>query len=151
MKAKAGEPLVQAPEIQAVNEAEGPVVIKLTLPGELYAEYKDLADKQELTPAELMIHRLSRCRTHSSVRSLYFSQQQLSRLEQLLQKRPIENSEQALALMTAAFSFQLGEFPPVPLTPAQAKRIHLGAFGGQTAYDRLCYIVQGAVSKMTGA
>lgn len=142
----------KAPEPTAINEQEGPVtVIKLTIPAELYEEYKQLAEKQGLTPAELMAHRLVRCKSHSSIRSIYFSASQLQQLEQLLQKRPIESSDQALALITGAFSFRVGDFPPVPITPAQAKRIHLGATRGQNAYDRLCYVVQGAVSKMTGA
>lgn len=146
-----GRPRKAAPEAEAVNESEGPVVVKLTIPADLYAEYKDLAEKQDLTPAELMIHRLDRCRSHSSIRSIYFSTSQLQRLETRLQKRPIETAEQALALLDTAFSFTVGDLPPVPITPQQAKRIHLGAFGGQSAHDRLSYIVQGAIAKATGA
>ena len=149
MKAKTAE-LVQAPS-EAINEDEGPVVVKLILHPDTYREYKELAEKQDLTAAELMAHRLTRCKDHSSIRSLYFSSSQVARLEQLLQKRPLETAEQAISLVAAAFSFRVGDFPPVPISPSQSKRIHMGAFSGQTPYDRLCYIVQGAVAKMTGA
>jgi hypothetical protein len=149
-KKQAEEP-VEAPVVEAVNEAEGPVVVKLTVPRELYQEYADLASKQDLTPAELMIHRLNRCKSHTSIRSIYFSTSQLTQLEGLLQKRPVESAEHALALISAMASVRIGDFPPIPISAHQAKRIYLGAIGGQTPYDRLCMIVQGAVARATGA
>jgi hypothetical protein len=142
------EPRVEA---AAINEDEGPVVVKLTIPRDIYDQYADLAEKQDLTPADLMVHRLTRCRNHASIRSLYFSTSQLQQLETVMQKRPIETAEQAITLIQSAFSFRVGELPPIPITPTQAKRLHLSAYGGQTPYDRICYVVQGAVAKATGA
>lgn len=150
MPRKKATAAVEAPEAPAVNEGEGPVVLKLVIPRDLYAEYEEAAQKQDLTTAELIVHRLQRCKTHSSIRSAYFSTSQLARLEQILQKRPIEDAEHALALIKTAMSVRIDSFDPVPISHMQAKRIHLGAFGGQTPYDRLCYIVQGAIAKATG-
>lgn len=150
MRTKTVEP-VEVPAPAVVNPDEGPVVIQLTIPRELYNQYKDLADGQDLTVAELMTHRLTRCQSHSSIRSIYFSTTQVQQLEQLFQKRPLETPDQVLASIKAAFQFSVGELPPIPITPLQAKRIHIGTPRGQTPYDRLCYVVQGAVSKMTGA
>lgn len=146
----AGKPKQTESEVVAINESEGPVVVKLAIPAELYLEYKSLADAQDLTPAELILHRLQRCSGHSSIRSLYFSTSQLSQLEALLQKRPISTSEQALALLTSALSVRIGDFPPVPISAQQAKRLEMGAYGGLNTYERLCQIVGGAIAKATG-
>lgn len=144
------KPISDSTAVIAVNEEEGPVIVKLALPPELYAQYEEVASKQDLTPAELMLHRLNRCATHSSIRSLYFSESQLRQLEAILQKRPIETSEHAIALLVSMLSVRVGDFEPVPISASQAKRIHLGAIGGQSPYDKLCQIVQGAIAKATG-
>ena len=135
----------------AINESEGPVVLKLTIPGELYSFYSDLAENQELTVADLMLHRLQRCKGHTSLRSLYFSETQLRALEGVLQKRPIETADQAVSTISAAFQVKVGDFEPVPITANQAKRIRLGAIGGMTVQEKLAQIVQGAIAKATGA
>lgn len=136
-------------EIAAVNEEEGPVVIRLNIPRDLYASYAALAEKQGLTPAELMQHRLERCSSHSSIRPLYFPDSQRAQLETLLQKRPVETPEQALALLAGALSVGVGELA-VPITPAQAKRLKLSAYAGMTVQDRLTQIVQTALARSLG-
>lgn len=137
-------------EAPAVNEDEVPVVLKLSIPQELYAEYEKLAAAQSLTVTELVMHRLRRCRDHNSLRPLYFTDSQRSSLENLLQKRPIETAEQALALLNAALSIRIGEFPPIPLSAQQVKRIGMSGYAGQSAEERLSQIVQSAISKAVG-
>lgn len=136
--------------LEAINEDEGPVVLKLTIPQELYNEYKQVADSQELSVSELMLHRLQRCAGHSSIRSLYFHTSHLVQLENLLQKRPLETPDQAVALLASALSIRLGDFPPVPVTAAQAKRLKMGAYGGKTEYEHVAQIISAAVAKATG-
>lgn len=136
--------------VEAVNENEGPVVLKLNIPQDLYNTYKELADGQDLTVAELMVHRLTRCVDHSSIRSLYFPTSQLVQLEDLLQKRPIGTSEQAMALIRSALTIRVGDFPPVPITAQQAKRLAMGAYGGKNVIDHVNSVVQKAVSAATG-
>lgn len=134
----------------AVNEAEVPKIIKLAIPADLYEEYKQLAEAQQLTVAELMVDRLRRCRTHSSIRSLYFPTSQLTQLESLLQKRPIESPDHALTLVKNLLAVPVEGFQPVPISAAQAKRLSMGAYGGMTVQDHLNRIVQGAISKAVG-
>lgn len=134
----------------AVNEAEVPVVIKLAIPPDLYTVYESLSAAQGLTPAELMLHRLRRCSNHSSIRSLYFTETQVRQLESLLQRRPIETTDQALLLISKLVSVQIGDFEPVQLSAEQVKRIHIGAYGGQTPQSKLEGIVKGAISKAVG-
>lgn len=137
-------------EAPAINEGEGPVVLKLTIPLDLYAEYEGLASKQGLTVAELVLHRLRRCKDHNSLRPLYFTDTQRAQLETILQKRPLELSEQALTLLTTMLSLRVGELPPIQLTAQQIKRIQMGGYAGQTPEQRLAGIVQGAISKAYG-
>lgn len=134
----------------AINEDEGPVVLKLSIPADLYAEYEDLAYTQQLTVAELMLDRIKRCKGHSSIRSLYFTTLQLSQLEGILQKRPIADSTHALALLQAALSVRVGDFEPIPISASQAKRLALAAYGGLTVQDHLARVIQGAIAKATG-
>ena len=134
----------------AINEADIPVIVKLAIPPDLYAMYESLAEVQSLTAAELILHRLQRCAAHSSIRSLYFSESQLRQLEAALQKRPIETAEQALALIKKLISVRISDFEPISISAEQAKRIHLGAYGGITPQDKLRGIVIAAVSKATG-
>lgn len=148
-----GRPRKDEPELgneAAINESEVPVVVKLAIPPDLYALYEALASAQDLKPTELMLHRLQRCASHSSIRSLYFSESQLRQLEVTLQKKPIDSAEQAIALITKLLSVKIGDFEPVPLSAEQAKRIHLGAYGGMTPQEKLQGIVQSAVSKAVG-
>lgn len=133
----------------AINEDEGPVVVRLNLPPELYAKYAELAEKQGLTPAELLQNRLERCVEHSSLRPLYFSDSQRAQLENLIQKRPLETAEQVLPLLSSLLTFKVGEFE-VPITNAQARRLQLSAYANMTVEDRLVQIVQGALSKSLG-
>lgn len=137
-------------EAPAVNEDEGPIVLRVSIPRDLYAEYEGSAQKQGLTVAELVLHRMRRCRDHNGLRPLYFTDLQRGQLEQLLQKRPLETAEQALALLTTCMSIRIGEFPPIPITAQQVKRIEMSAYGGKTVQDRLAGIVQGAISKAVG-
>lgn len=137
--------------IKAVNEAEGPVVVKLAIPADLYEQYQELAGKQGVSPAELMLNRLERCVLHSSIRHLYFSEFQVRQLELILQKRPLDSTELALSTAAAAFKFRIDQFDPISISSIQAKRLHLAAYGGKTAYDHLCLVVQGAIAKATGA
>lgn len=134
----------------AVNEADIPIIVKLAIPPDLYALYESLAEVQNLTAAELLLHRLQRCATHSSIRSLYFSESQLRQLEAALQKRPIETAEQALALINKLISVRISDFEPITISAEQAKRIHLGAYGGLTPQDKLRGIVIAAIGKATG-
>lgn len=147
-------PKVYKPELgneqPAVNEADLPVVLKLSIPQELYAEYETAASKQGLTVTELMMHRLRRCKDHNGLRTLFFTDSQRGLLEQLLQKRPLESAEQALSLLTACMSVRIGEFAPIPLTAQQVKRLEMSAYGGKSVHERLAGIVQGAVSKAVG-
>ena len=46
-------------EAPAVNEAELPVQIRLSIPRELYDEYEKIAGNQGLTVTELVMHRNS--------------------------------------------------------------------------------------------
>lgn len=137
-------------EAPAVNEDEGPVTVKISITRELYDEYSTLAEKQGLTPAELMLHRLKRCVAHSSIRSIYLPESQVRQVEGILQRRPLETSDQLLALMTEAFRFRIDGFEPIQITPQRAKRIHLGAIGGQTPQQRLEMIIDAALVKATG-
>ncbi len=137
--------------VRAINEDEpAPVVLKLTLPAELYAQFEEMADGQDLTVAELMVHRLTRCVDHSSIRSLYFSESQVRQLEAVLQTRPLDDPIKALASITSWFKFRINEFEPVQVTAQQAKRIHLGAYTGVSAQEHLHRIIVGAVAKATG-
>lgn len=142
-KIRASEPSL------AVNEDEGPAVVRLNLTRELYDKYVALAEKQDLTPAELMQSRLERCVEHSSLRPLYFSDSQRSQLEALIQKRPLENAEQVIPLLVNLFTFKVGDFE-VPITPAQARRLQMAAYASMTVEDRLIQIVQGALSRALG-
>ena len=136
--------------VAAINEAEIPVIVKLALSPELYAEYEELASVQQLTVAELILDRLTRCKTHASIRSLYFHTSQLAQLENILAKRPIESAEHALVLLRNALTIRIGEFEPIPITAQQAKRLALSAYGGLTVQERLNQIVQPAISKAVG-
>jgi hypothetical protein len=150
----AGEKVAHKPErgneAPAVNEAELPVTIRLAIPRDLYADYESAAAKQGLTVTELIMHRLYRCKDHNSLRPLYFSDSQRGALETLLQKRPIENAEQALATLNANLHVRISDFPAIPLTPQQVKRIGMGGYAGQTAEQRLIQIVQAAIAKGYG-
>ena len=137
-------------EAPAVNEAELPVQIRLSIPRELYDEYEKIAGNQGLTVTELVMHRLYRCKDHNSIRPLYFADTQRGQLELLLQKRPLETAEQALALLGTSFSVRIGDFPPIPLSAQQVKRIGMGGYAGMTAEQRLTQIVQSAISKAVG-
>lgn len=137
-------------EAPALNEGEVPQIIKLAVPPDLYAEYEELAQKQGLTVAELMIHRLQRCKDHISVRPLYFTDAQRTRLEALIGKRPLDTTELALSAVSAAFKVRIDQFDPISLTVNQVRRIHMGAIGGQTPQDKLEFIITRAVSKETG-
>lgn len=135
----------------AINEDEGPVVIKITIPAEVYATYSELADSQELTVGELMAHRLARCADHSSIRSLYFTESQVRQLEAILQTKPLSDPEKVLGSISNWFRFRLNEFEPIPVSAQQAKRIHLGAYTGCSAQEHLQRVVLGAIAKATGA
>jgi len=136
--------------VHAINESEGPVVVKVAIPSDVYQLYETIAAGQDLTVSELMSHRLQRCATHSSIRSIYFPESQLRQLEQVLQVRPIESSEHALVLITNAFKFRIDTFEPIVVSATQAKRLHLGAYAGFTVQEHLNRIIQGAVAKATG-
>lgn len=137
-------------EAPAINEGEVPVVLKLHLPQELYAEYEQIALGQGLTPTELIMHRLKRCKDHTALRPIYFNDSQRSQLEGILQKKPLENAEQAIALIKAGLSVHIGDLPPIQLTAQQVKRIGMAGYAGQTAEERLQYIIKGAISKALG-
>lgn len=141
------------PVTPAVNEDE-PLsdveIVRVAIPRDIYTHYAALADSQGVTIAELLAHRLQRCVDHSSIRSLYFTDSQRAQLERLLQKRLIDNSEQALALVTAALSIRVGDYPPVPITAQQAKRLAMGVLGGQTPESRVQTIVQQAITRAVG-
>lgn len=137
-------------EIPAINDAELPVQIRLNIPQSLYAEYEKLAVGQGLTVTELIMHKLHRCRDHNSLRPLYFADTHRGQLETLLQKRPLETADQALALLNASLSIRIGDFPPIPLSAQQVKRIGMGGYAGMSAEQRLTQIVQAAVSKAVG-
>ena len=137
-------------EDPAVNEHEVPVVLKLSLAQELYDEYQKLAENQGLTVTELIMHRLRRCKDHNSLRPLYFGDSHRGALETLLQKRPLETAEQALSLLAASMSVRIGDFPPIPLSAQQVKRIGMAGYAGQTAEERLSQIVKAAISKAVG-
>ena len=137
-------------EDPAINEHEVPVVLKLSLPQDLYADYEKLAENQGLTVTELVMHRLRRCKEHNSLRPLYFGDSQRGALETLLQKRPLETAEQTLSLLAASLSVKIGDFPPIPLSAQQVKRIGLAGYAGQTGEERLAQIVKAAISKALG-
>lgn len=137
-------------EAPAINEDEGPVVLKISFARSVYAEYEELAQRQGLTVAELVAHRMRRCKDHNSIRPLYFNDSQRAQLEALLQKKPLELSEQAITLLATALSLRVGDLPPIQLTAQQIKRIQMGGYAGQTPEQRLAGIVQGAISKAYG-
>jgi hypothetical protein len=137
-------------EAPAINESEVPLVLKLHIAPELYAEYEQSALSQGLTPTELILHRLKRCREHTGLRPLYFNDTQRAQLETILQKKPLENAEQALALIKAGLSVRIGDLPPIQLTAQQVKRIGMAGYAGQSAEERLNYIIKGAISKALG-
>lgn len=137
-------------EAPAVNDGELPVAVRLMLPQDLYKSYEDAALSQGLTVTELMMHRLRRCKDHNSIRPLYFNDQQRSSLETLVQKRPIETPDQALTLLTSSLAIRIGDFPPIPLSAQQVKRIGMSGYAGQTAEERLAQIVKAAISKAVG-
>lgn len=134
----------------AVNDAEVPVQVRLSIPRDLYDEYESLALMQGLTVTELIMHRLRRCKDHNSLRPLYFSDYHRAALETLLQKKPLETADQTVALLTSSLSIKIGDFPPIPLSAQQVKRIGMAGFAGQTAEQRLAQIVQSAISKAVG-
>ena len=136
-------------EAPAANEAEVPVSIRLAIPQELYAEYEQSAYKQGLTVTELIMHRLVRCKDHSGRRTLFFSDTQREQLERILQKRPIESADQALALLGANLVANVGQFP-IQFTAPQIKRISMGGYGGLSAEERFAQIVLSAVAKSYG-
>lgn len=136
--------------VRAINEEEGPTVVKIAIPAELYESYKELANSQQISVADLMLSRLTRCVGHSSVRSLYLSESQLRQLEQIIQKRPIETADAALSTIAAAFRFRIDQFEPVAVSAAQAKRLHLAAYGGYTAQQHLERLIQGVIARATG-
>lgn len=133
-----------------VNDAEVPVQVRLSIPRDLYDEYENLAMVQGLTVTELIMHRLRRCKDHNGLRSLYFSDFHVRALETLLQKKPLETPDQTIALLTASLSVKIGEFPPIPLSAQQVKRIGMSGYAGQTVEQRLAQIVQSAISKAVG-
>lgn len=137
-------------EAPAVNESEGPKILKITIPADLYVEYEVAAGKSGLTVAELVLHRLRRCKDHNGIRTLFFSDAQRAQLENILQKKPLETSEQALTVLKACLSVNLSDFEPVPLTAQQVKRLAMAGYAGQTPQDRVRQIVQNAVSKAVG-
>lgn len=134
-------------EAPIVNER---AIVKLAVPVDLYNEYDQLADKQGLTVQELMLHRLTRCKDFNGVRPLFFSDAQRSQLEGILQKRPLESAEQALAALQACLSLRIGDFEPIPLPGPLVKRIGLSAYGGQSPQDRLSMLVLSALHKAVG-
>lgn len=134
-----------------VNASELPsVVISLQIPRELYEEYERNAVSQGLTPTELFMHRIKRCKDHSGIRTLFFTDSQRAQLETLLQKKPLETADQAMALIVAALSVKVGDLPPIQLTAQQVKRLGMAGYAGQSAEERLQYIVKGAISKALG-
>lgn len=126
------------------------VVVKLTIPEELYAGYEELAEKQGLTVEELMLHRLKRCKDFNGLRPLFFSDVQRQKLEDILQKRPLESADQAVAALSACLTIRISEFEPISLTAQQVKRLGMSGYAGQNSQDRLAQIVRGAVSKAVG-
>lgn len=145
-----GRPRKVMPEQQAINEDEGPVVVKMTLPRELYNKYLEMAEAQDVSASDLMFNRLERCVGHSSIRSLYFHTSHLAKLEELVQKKPIGTPEQALALLAGALSVKVGDFDPIQLSVQQVKRIGMNAFGGRTAETFLADLVKTSVAKAVG-
>jgi hypothetical protein len=137
-------------EAPAANDAELPVHIRLAIPQELYAEYEKSADRQGLTVTELIMHRLRRCKDHNSLRPIYFSDTHRGALETLLQKRPIETADQAIAALNSNLTVRVAEFPAIPLSPQQVKRIGMGGYAGQSAEERLVSIIKGAIAKAYG-
>lgn len=139
------------PEIGNEAPVEGEVVIlKLKVPAELYESYEKQAEKQGLKPEELVVHRLQRCKDHAGIRTLFFSDSQRQQLENILQKRPLENAEQTLALINAGLSVRVGDLPPITLTAQQVKRIGMMGYAGQTAEERFQFMLQSAISKLVG-
>lgn len=148
---KSSAAIADTGNVRAINENDpAPVTIKVTLPAELYAQYEALASGQGVTVAEILVHRLTRCVDHSSIRSLYFSESQLRQLEQVLMTRPLDDPQKAIASIASWFKVRINEFEPVPISAQQARRVHLGAYSGTTPQEHLHRIVIGAVAKATG-
>lgn len=118
-------------EMPILGEVAAPAVeyevytnITLRLPQAIYAEYSKIAEGQELSVEDVMQHRLIKCRNHNALRGLWFSDSERSQLEELIKKRPIETSTQALALLSSGGIFSVEDIK-ISLTIPQRKVLDL--------------------------
>jgi hypothetical protein len=91
-------------------EAEVYASVTLRIPQSLYDEYAKIAAAQGMSVEEVLQHRLAKCKTHNTLRGLWFSDSEHAQLEKLLKKWPLENASQALTLISQASVLELDDF-----------------------------------------
>lgn len=105
--------------------------VTLDIPQELYEEYLHVAEKQEQSIEEVLLHRLSQCKSHNALRGLWFSDSERARMEDLLNRRPLTSAAQ---VCEAVSNFLTVDFSgiSIPLSSTQARTLKLAMFGGKT-------------------
>lgn len=82
--------------------------LRLDLPMGVLEPYQKEADAKRVPLADVLKTRLKRCQNHRSSKPLYFTDEQRSRLENLLGKASIEDAESALTAIAQMQKFKLG-------------------------------------------
>lgn len=113
-------PLLVAEEVSTGVEATIYTTVTLRIPQSLYNEYTSTAALQQMDVEEVMQHRLAKCKTHNTLRGLWFNDSERSQLESLLKKWPLETATQALTLLAQTGSIDMDGFK-VSLTIPQRK------------------------------
>lgn len=110
--------------------------VTIRVPEVLYEEYRKVAASQDQTVEDVMQHRLASCKSHNALRGLWFSDSDRAKLEDLIQKRPLETPAQVLTKLSTSGTVALegpdGEKIELSLTPAQKKVLKLRMYGGRT-------------------
>jgi len=112
-------------------EAEVYTTVTLRIPQSLYDEYANTASLQLMDVEEVMQHRLAKCKTHNTLRGLWFSDSERSQLEKLLKKAPIETAAVALTSLSQAGGVDMDGFK-VSLTIPQRKILGIRVRNGTT-------------------
>lgn len=121
-------PLLGEEETYGV-EAEIYTTVTLRIAQTTYDDYVKTAKAQGMYVEDVMQHRLTKCKTHNTLRGLWFSDSEHSQLETLLKRRPLETASQALTLISQASGVTLDDLKII-LTIPQRKVLSIRTKNG---------------------
>lgn len=105
--------------------------VTLRMPQTLFDEYAKTAESQNMSVEEVMQHRLVKCKNHNTLRGVWFSDSERSRLEDLLKKRPLETATQVLTTLSTVGDVDLDGFT-LSLTLPQRKILNIRTRNGSS-------------------